>query len=136
MDEASKLEGEALDEAVAKALGDEKPWGLRFGQDHPNRSMRRGHLVGTFTREEAFARVAQGFEPHLFKRYSTEWRDGGPIIERERIKLAPNPYGASSPHRGVSWYATLDDSAGEGRGDTALVAAMRAFVASKQRSIT
>lgn len=52
---------------------------------------------------------------------STDWADGGPIIERERIRLDP---------RGV-WVAGHDSSNDEYTGPTPLIAAMRCFVASK-----
>ena len=48
--------------------------------------------------------------------YSTDWAQGGPIIEREGIALLP-PGLAEMP--GV-----------EGRGETLLIAAMRCYVAS------
>ena len=67
---------------------------------------------------------------------STAWKDGGPIIERERITMQASQSG--------DWRAFLGDgttNAGTGRsasvpmiharGDTPLIAAMRAFVASK-----
>ena len=52
---------------------------------------------------------------------STDWSQGGPIIERERIRLDP---------RGV-WVAGHDSSNDEYSGTTPLVAAMRCYVASK-----
>jgi hypothetical protein len=58
---------------------------------------------------------------------STDWDDGGPIIERERIRLQPNA---------DTWAAQIfaDTRAlipTYGYGSTALEAAMRAYVASK-----
>lgn len=52
---------------------------------------------------------------------STDWTQGGPIIERERIRLDP---------RGV-WVAGHDSSNDEYLGPTPLIAAMRCYVASK-----
>jgi hypothetical protein len=65
---------------------------------------------------------AEGFTPktRIFKP-STDWEQGGPIIERERIRLDP---------RGV-WVAGHDSSNDEYLGPTPLVAAMRCYVASK-----
>lgn len=61
-------------------------------------------------------------DPEDFKfQPSTDWAQGGPIIERERIRLDP---------RGV-WVAGHDSSNDEYPGDTPLIAAMRCFVASK-----
>lgn len=64
------------------------------------------------------------FEPwYLLRDYtpSINWAQGGPIIERERIRLDP---------RGV-WVAGHDSSNDEYLGPTPLVAAMRCYVASK-----
>lgn len=59
----------------------------------------------------------QAFSP------STDWRDGGPIIERERIGVMPRSgLWAAWPSDGMDATAV---------GDTVLVAAMRAFVISK-----
>ena len=53
--------------------------------------------------------------------YSTDWAQGGPIIQRERIRLDPRGH----------WVAGHDSSNDEYSGPTPLVAAMRAYVASK-----
>jgi hypothetical protein len=60
--------------------------------------------------------------------FSTDWAQGGPIIEREGIKM-----GRIDSLNGPYWeahmpYGTSDDSA---EGSTPLVAAMRCYVASK-----
>jgi DNA-binding Lrp family transcriptional regulator len=69
------------------------------------------------------ARLSHGTVP----RYGTQWGRGGPIIERERIQLMP--WREEMRHI-ASWTAkTLDGY--EGEGHTVLIAAMRAFVASK-----
>lgn len=57
--------------------------------------------------------------------YSTCWRFGGPIIERERIWLAA-PQGSR-----IEWSGSVAESHEDMRGKTPLIAAMRAFVASK-----
>jgi hypothetical protein len=53
--------------------------------------------------------------------YSTDWAQGGPIIEREKIELT---------HDGFEWWARIwaDE---DYEGPTPLVAAMRCYVASK-----
>ncbi len=62
-------------------------------------------------------------------RYSTDWSQAGPIIERERISLYPT--------HGVSWFAEgapdseCDQELAAQRGPTPLIAAMRCFVAFK-----
>ena len=58
-------------------------------------------------------------DPHF---YSTDWAEGGPIIERERIDI----YG----YGGDAWGAE-DNLRARQYGDTPLVAAMRCYVASK-----
>jgi hypothetical protein len=62
---------------------------------------------------------------------SGQWKDGGPIIQRERIELV-------TPHVGSDWYAHWWPPGPKqqkyrvvGSGPTPLIAAMRAYVASK-----
>lgn len=82
----------------------------------------------------------EGFKPHataslvIMGEYSpsTNWAQGGPIIEREKINLsayeldddgASNPGWQAWPNYGMSdWYLS---------GPTPLIAAMRCYVASK-----
>ena len=63
-------------------------------------------------------------------RYSTDWAEGGPIIEREKLDLKYLPY-----DRPPYWGALKSNTAACARsgqiGPTALIAAMRCFVASK-----
>lgn len=55
--------------------------------------------------------------------YSTDWRQAGPIIERERIELVPN---------GDEWGAFAGgDEHIPHEGPTPLIAAMRCYVATK-----
>jgi hypothetical protein len=59
---------------------------------------------------------------------STDWAHGGPIIEREHITIEGDPTAS------VPWRALTDAERYSDRwlyGPTALIAAMRAFVASK-----
>jgi len=91
----SELVGPALDWAVAKCEGN------TFAGDYP-------HLL------------ASGFRPPS---YSTNWSQGGPIIEREGIELLCESLGfrwVAIPQKGPEW-----------RGPTPLIAAMRCFVASR-----
>ncbi len=97
------LTGPAFDWAVAKCEGN------TFAGDYP-------HLLSS------------GFRP---PRYSTDWAQGGPIIERESVCLACRPKDA----RGL-WCAVLGPGRFlspdfEGFGPTPLIAAMRCYVASK-----
>lgn len=113
----AELEGSLLDTAVAKALADPRismwgvaPWiedGLGLGHGSSGRA----------------------FRP------SIEWDFGGPIIERERIALAEmggrwHAMLPNNPMRGDSYIDAYSDSF-DSEGPTALIAAMRAYVASK-----
>ena len=102
----SELEGDPLDAAVAKAEG----W-IRIGNDWrtPKNNQFSGH--------HRFA-VADWIP-------SCIWNQGGTIIESERmdIKALRNPKGA--------WKATCDGGSPCAYGSTFLIAAMRAYVASK-----
>lgn len=116
----SELEGAALDWAVAKALGF-----IESGQVYPvmyqNRegvcSVSYWALRGT----ESYEGQPSAFEP------SMDWNEGGPLIEKHGIRLQP-------PRSDSSW---TGDCIGERgavsfcTGETALIAAMRALVASK-----
>lgn len=103
----SEASGPALDWLVAKALGlgyrnDEKYGPMCFRpQTHPG--------------------VVHWDSKPL--PYSTDWSQGGPIIERERIRLDP---------RESVWHAQHWDTENEAKyAVTPLIAAMRCFVASK-----
>ena len=68
----------------------------------------------------------------MWPSYSTDWAQGGPIIEREGIGIQFVPAGTSQ-----GWWAIKDSPfhdrsrPDETRGDTPLIAAMRCYVASK-----
>ena len=91
----SELTGPALDWAVARA---------------------NGHID-----DETIIRRLEPDEDGWCIAYSTDWSQGGPIIERERIELE---------HDGFAWWAriTADE---DYTGPTPLIAAMRCYVASK-----
>ena len=66
-----------------------------------------------------------------FAQYSSDWSQGGPIIEREKISLE---YLAGAGDAGTDvWVATRHEQpcVSEERGATPLIAAMRCYVASK-----
>lgn len=71
--------------------------------------------------EDAYDPDGSWFKP------STCWEEGGPIIERERIRL--NPFWLD----GNYWQARIarPEASYDGFGKTALEAAMRAYVRSK-----
>ena len=91
----SELTGAALDWAVAKCEGDE------------------------FVAEPGVNGIGMEYEA---TRYSTNWSQGGPIIEREGITLRCGLHG---------WDAELEEFDAISHGPTALIAAMRCYVASK-----
>ena len=130
----SNLKGALLDAAVAKAEG----YAFELGvEDYPPRR------PVCYVRDQLFEGLhdSSAFDP------SAEWHFGGKIIERERITIEAY----HKPHKGASandgwpknssgkWLASLrwivaDDGYQEGGGefgDTPLIAAMRAYVASK-----
>jgi hypothetical protein len=99
----SELEGAQLDYAVAVASG-----------------FTRARMSEVYAGEWVMPDGRQMFAPWF--KPSTDWAHGGPIIEREQITID-----CRKPER---WLATgwEDD---EQYGPTPLIAAMRAFVASK-----
>jgi hypothetical protein len=100
----SELTGAALDWAVAKCEGPNSVAACYYDEDDL-----------PMCRDEA---------PHMEWRPSTDWKQGGPIIEREKIATREN--GDSD-----DWYACKRwDNHGK-FGSTPLIAAMRCYVASK-----
>ena len=96
----SDLQGPALDWAVAKC-------------EFPNMNVAHfNHLRSLHVLHRSFF-------------YSTDWSQGGPIIERERMTLT-----CVSRQGGVEWIAD-DEVSNVVNGPTPLIAAMRCFVASK-----
>lgn len=68
------------------------------------------------------------YNPRYTPEHSTDWSQGGPIIEQEKISVMINDSGV--------WIACMDYNYSEyplymQAGETALVAAMRSYVASK-----
>jgi hypothetical protein len=108
-----ELQGAALDWAVAKCEGHET-------------LMCRGKLETLFTEN--------GWTP------STDWAQGGPIIEREKLGVwwATHYVDGDGVEYGNHWYAetgcTDDNADGPYRvatGETPLIATMRCYVATK-----
>lgn len=114
----SELTGVALDWAVAKCKYPELVWGSSIGIHHASHQIVIPHLP----------------EPQCYWNPSTDWSQGGPIIEREGfhriVRNLSNGYTVSKK------LVVLTDD-GEvirwvhGVGPTPLIAAMRAYVASK-----
>lgn len=124
----SELEGAQLDYWVARAEGE------NIAPAHPGPDPETGRY---------WLQMGKGYSVKECPRYSSDWAAGGPIIDRERIGTADDsPIGKN----GTKWIAAIDLTAsadGYGgasldglyhrpqRGPTLLVAAMRAYVASK-----
>jgi hypothetical protein len=102
----SELQGAALDWAVAKAEGVD------------------GYIVNeSFMTRWTDDECEDGVDYH----YSTDWAQGGPIIEREKLCITASVEGdwtafCVSDEMDMQWIC---------RGPTPLIAAMRCYVASK-----
>lgn len=128
MAKVAELEGAALDVAVARALGADtsRCRGNRLTVD----LLPDGVDPGIDTRDDAAVcrgRVFDDFEP------SERWDQAGPIIERERIMICPleGEGWRAFANAVVGLYDEVDHSGIYEDGSTPLIAAMRAFVASK-----
>lgn len=84
--------------------------------------------LGSYEGEMLSLRIRQGVRPSP---YSTDWAQGGPIIEREKFTLVFRDLGHAS-----YWFSEAKEPYQEnryisGEGPTPLIAAMRCYVASK-----
>lgn len=113
----AELEGSLLDAAVALAEGwRSMPGGQGYAIPSFGVGLAGGEPIDTTT-----------WEPRP-RAWSTDWRHGGPIIERERIAIDSYGVGAWMAHHLPSFEVRHVPHI-EGR--TPLIAAMRAYVASK-----
>jgi hypothetical protein len=105
----AELTGAALDWAVAKIEHPNLLWGSGIGIHHASHQIVIPHLP----------------EPQCYWSPSTNWAQGGPIIELNAIQLTPDEYTGT-------WraYTTNEGEPYEYKGQTPLIAAMRCFVAS------
>lgn len=115
------LEGALLDAAVAKGLG------MRYTSDVDQHVViphvpRLGQGTPLAFYSVCLAAPADGLGPIRIFCPSTDWAQGGQIIERERIHLMA---------RAGRWEAAQHHGPGIGSGPTLLIAAMRAYVSSK-----
>jgi len=119
----SELTGHALDWAVAKAEGLLDPRDY-FGKMVPSVVLDMKY----WTDGTPIVRLNPCPDVYYKAEYdpSTKWQHGGPIIEEEAIQLSPDEYTGT-------WtaYTTLEGEPYEYPGPTALIAAMRCYVASK-----
>ena len=108
----SELTGAALDWAVAKCEG--------------------AYAPSIDTDIDGTKRINYG---GMYPEWSTDWAQGGPIIERERIGVLPITVTVGDEKGKREWFASYEHAAPSESaylsGDTALVAAMRCYVASK-----
>ena len=108
----SELEGAELDFYVAKAenITLEKYDGRLYARNQ--------YCANSWSLSEYYSRAEQ-WHP------STDWSQGGPIIERERLQVLGGPDGwcsqSTMPNKLTGWILA----------ETPLIAAMRAYVASK-----
>ena len=107
----SELTDIALDWAVAKCKYPELVWGSSIGIHHASHQIVIPHLP----------------EPQCYWNPSTNWAQGGPIIERESINTRYDP----DCNKAQAWEASDDIDFFEAMyGPTPLIAAMRCYVAS------
>lgn len=121
----SELQGAALDWAVEAAQE------VQFGEDRVVIIRRQEATTPAWIEVENY----HGSAP-LYHRSSasTDWAQGGPIIDREKIWLrgphdAEKPDGTAVMHI-QTWYAHINHKHVQ-NADTPLIAAMRCYVASK-----
>jgi hypothetical protein len=107
----SELTGLALDWAVARCEGRVLTY----------------HAISTRNGDRKYAAADADFCTEYSP--STNWAQGGPIIEREEIYV--NPTGCAMGWKAFSWVDAAQNFAPEHFGPTPLIAAMRCFVASK-----
>ena len=107
----NELTNLALEWAVAKCEYPDLAWGSNIGIHHASHQIVIPHLP----------------EPRCYWNPSSDWAQGGPIIERERLNLRASGAG--------DWVASTHDVSHPDRvvqyGPTPLIAAMRCYVASK-----
>ncbi|WP_432263264.1 phage protein NinX family protein [Cupriavidus sp. TMH.W2] len=114
---ARDLAGLGLDWAVAKCEGlpiTRDPMGFKSGSE-------AGYWIWDNARKGMQVKIGRGYTP------SNSWAQGGPILDRERPHLCPVLL------NGFPGYEAWPDGKRDGRqyGETALIAAMRSYVASK-----
>lgn len=129
----AELSGALLDAAVALAQGKRPKIEAIHGYDHC-------YILVPY---DDGSQVNSGRTEWIYFAPSSQWNEGGPIIEREGIAIAPYEHGIGEPSMWVAWVeerqhqATFDSYFERGifddnsRGHTPLIAAMRAYVCSK-----
>lgn len=109
----SELTGAALDWAVAKCETTASPAGMSGAEALLYRSKATNAML---------------YKPHAIP-YSTDWSQGGPIIDREKISIMEECNGTWMGS--IGGCTDLDMPLWQEHGPTPLIAAMRCYVASK-----
>jgi len=109
MMKTDELTGATLDWAVCRA-------------QYPDADMSATHV---------WIESGDGEDDFLIDETSTDWSQGGPIIEREKIGVTPMTVTVGDDRGKRKWFANHEDKTDFQDGPTALVAAMRCYVASK-----
>ncbi len=114
---------EAYTLCVTQRPGTREPW---MKTQHSEEAKKRYSEVHTFDG------LKIGFFGEGVPQYSTDWAQGGPIIEREKITLLPD-YGDvyAAMIGAVIESGEITESRAFACGPTPLIATMRAYVASK-----
>lgn len=121
----SELEGEALDWAVAKAIGDEDVR-LHDGivEDRDGRPVEHFVIIDCEDYSEKPFRWVEAYSP------STDWSQCGPLIEACSIAIS-SPGHSLLAEKDDLWCASTPSGAVVQTGKTPLIAACRAIVAAK-----
>lgn len=90
--------------------------------------MKTSDLIGPAL-DWAVAKIEKVMFPRSIPKYSSDWAQGGPIIEREEIEIGR--YWNREPTHHAAWKAQCGTQISHRFGPTPLVAAMRCYVASK-----
>ena len=91
--------------------------------------MKTSELTGAAL-DWAVSKALGEYRPVSVPNYSTDWAQGGPIIEREKIDLSMQFYGWVA-HHGRYRANAMNLPEYTQKADTPLIAAMRCYVASK-----
>lgn len=113
----SELIGTDLDRAVVKAQG--------FAVYH--NALLGGHIMRGFWVSGYYPKDLNNWRRLDTLRYSTDWAQGGPIIEQEKISI----YHTMTAEHWIATLYVLGERTVKASGPTSLIAAMRCFVTSK-----
>ena len=138
----SELSGAALDWAVANAFGrkmQRNPMGPQSGHGWWIWEETPSGLGGVLLDKSIYMEIGPRIHPKTRQSKekfspSTDWSQGGPIIERARIQVSPSRQWLVCPadHKWIAArFKSNSDSTDFQHSPTPLIAAMRCYVASK-----